>query len=259
MSKTGRIIRKIPLVFSGIAFLALAAVIVKILSEYRASAALYENLAKEFVTEEDIALPEKTEDEQERSAPVRVDFEALQKINKEITGWIYCEKTDINYPVLQGADNDFYLNHTYDKKQARAGSVFVEALNAPAFADANTIIYGHHMKDGSMFASLENWSSQAYYEEHPALWLLTPKQDYRIVLFSGYTTTADSDTYTIFEGASEAFDDYLKAVSENSDFHTDAVWDGEKKFVVLSTCSYAFEDARYVLHGMLMPCEKKRE
>lgn len=235
-----------------IVFFSSMAMIIKTMLEYRTIDALYENSAKEFTIAVDKGLSEETEEESD-AVPITVDFKALQKVNEDVVGWIYCEGTDINYPVLQGTDNIFYLSHTYDKKSARAGSIFVEALNTSDFEDSNTIIYGHHMKNGSMFATLEKWQEQEYYEEHPVFWLLTPEQTYRILLFSGYTTTADSDTYIIFQGGGPEFEDYLRASCQNSDFEADVEWDVNKKFVVLSTCSYVFEDARYVLHGMMEP------
>lgn len=192
------------------------------------------------------------------AAPITVDFATLQSINEDVVGWIYCEGTTINYPVLQGEDNEFYLDHMYDKTVNRAGSIFIEANNRKNFDDSNTIIYGHHMKNGAMFATLNKWSEQEYYEKHPIFWLLTPKRNYQIVLFSSYRTAVDSDTYTIYQGTSREFEDYLQAVSTNSDFSANVELDANRKFVVLSTCEYTFENARYVLHGMLVPCETEQ-
>ena len=86
----------------------------------------------------------------------------------------------------------------------------MEAANRPGFADANTILYGHHMKDGAMFASLEKWADQEFYEEHPVMWLFTPKQDYKVILFSGYTTSANSEAYTIFSDSGKELEEYLE-------------------------------------------------
>lgn len=254
MSKKIRIILIIILCivfFSSITFL------LQIMTEYRMSDKLYEESALKFTMETE--KEESAEDMQEdtEKVPIKVDFAALKSINSDVVGWIYCEGTDINYPVLQGKDNDFYLHHTYDGTENRAGSIFVEALNARGFGDSNTIIYGHHMKNGSMFATLRNWADQEYYEEHPVFWLLTPEQNYQIKLFSGYITAATSDTYTIFQGPSQELDDYLQMVCANSDFSADVETDPNGKYVILSTCEYVFEDARYVLHGMLVPLDEK--
>ena len=87
------------------------------------------------------------------------------------------------------------------------------------------------------------------------MWLLTPEQDYKIVLFSGYTTSATSDTYTIFEGPSQELDAYLAKCREQSDFSMEVELDSEGRYVLLSTCAYVFDNARYVLHGMLVPVD----
>ena len=192
------------------------------------------------------------------TAPIQIDFESLQSVNSDVAGWIYCEGTPINYPVLKGENNDVYLHHTYEGTYSSAGSIFVDEANRPVFSDSNTIIYGHHMKNGSMFASLEKWADQAFYEEHPVMWLLTPKQDYMVVLFSGYETSAYSDTYTVFTGPCAEFDDYLKKCVQQSDFRADFVLDEEGYYILLSTCAYAYTDARYVLHGMLVPVDRRK-
>lgn len=249
-------------------FLVSAVTVGKILYEYYVSGRLYDNAAAQYTAlasgegagENGDAKTGKTdgggvEQPGGETAPVKVDFSGLQAVNSDIAGWIYCEDTSINYPVVKGEDNDFYLDHGYEGTESSSGAIFIEAGNRPDFQDANTIIYGHHMKNGSMFASLEKWADQEYYGQHPHMWLLTPGQDYKIVLFSGYTTGAESETYTIFSDSCREFDEYLEVCVSRSDFRSEAVPEGGAKCVLLSTCSYVFEDARYVLHGMLVPVD----
>ena len=188
-------------------------------------------------------------------APITVDFEALRAVNADVAGWIYCEGTAINYPLLQGPDNDYYLHRSYDGSRNAAGSIFVEELNRPVFADANTILYGHNMRDGSMFAALQSWADQSFYEAHPVLWLLTPERDYRVELLAGYTTSADSETYSIFAEPGPELDAYLTAALGRSDFRAAVSPAPGARWVLLSTCTYLFESARYVLHGMLCPAD----
>lgn len=90
------------------------------------------------------------------------------------------------------------------------------------------------------------------------MWLLTPDQDYRIDIFAGYTTSGYSDTYTIFTGSCEELDTYLEKAVAQSDFQTEVAADGKGRYVVLSTCAYVFTDARYVLHGVLVPVEAEK-
>lgn len=187
--------------------------------------------------------------------PIEIDFDKLLKQNKDIVGWIYCEDSIINYPIVQTDDNDFYLHKTIDKEYNFNGSIFVDCHNQRDFQDANTIIYGHNMKNGTMFAELSEFADPSYYKKHPVMWLLTPTQNYQIVLFSGYETNATSDTYTIFPELCPELKDYIDACVKQSDFKPKNIPTGKGKLVVLSTCSYSFDNARYVLHGALIPVQ----
>lgn len=186
--------------------------------------------------------------------PIAVNFWGLREINPDVVGWLYSEGTTINYPVLHGRDNDYYLKHLMDGSYNADGAIFVDFQNQPEFADGNTIIYGHNMKDGMMFAELLNYADQAYYEEHPILWLLTPSQNYQIILFAGYTTDGNSNTYTIYSSVDEALYTYGKERVQKSDFQTDVRLKKGDRLVVLSTCAYSEENARYAVHGILRPC-----
>lgn len=188
-------------------------------------------------------------------APVRIDFDKLAADCPDIRGWIYCEDTGIDYPVVQGTDDRFYLKHTYLGDYASAGAIFLEAANEPGFSDLNNVVFGHHMKDGTMFAGLSDWASQEYYDAHPVMWLLTPEQDYMVELFSGYVTPAGSKAYAIYREPGEKFDHYLETALAASDFAAgpDFVLDGDARYILLSTCNYTYSNARYVLHGKLVP------
>ena len=186
-------------------------------------------------------------------APIKVDFESLLKVNKDVDGWIYCPDTVIDYPVMHGLSNDTYLHHSYDRTPNASGSIFVDERNQRNFVDPVSILYGHHMASGAMFATLDWWSLPSYREEHPVMWLLTPDQDYRVDLYSVYNTSAYSDTYTFFYEWGNDFQEYLWRTEEYSLFHTGLELDPDDHYVVLSTCAYFFEDARSVLHGKLIP------
>ncbi len=186
--------------------------------------------------------------------PITVDFAELQTVNPDVVGWIYSEGTVINYPVVQGTDNSYYLKHLIDGTYNSDGSIFVDCENRPDFSDGNTVVYGHNMKDGMMFAELLNYTDQSYYEAHPVIWLLTPQQNYQVVLYAGYTTDGTSDTYTIFESPGAAMWSYTEQMLQRSDFVSESLPNPEDRQVVLSTCAYSRENARYVVHGVLRPC-----
>lgn len=199
--------------------------------------------------------PESAEPREYICAPITVDFKELKKLNSEIIGWIYCEDTPINFPVVQAKDNDFYIDHGYDRRSNACGAAFADALNQPDFIDSNTIIYAHHLIDGSMFASLEKWMDQTYFDEHPTMWILTPERDYRVDLFSAYYIAATDEAYTIFQGPSPQLDDYLVRTWNHSAVTADVELDGQAKYVMLSTCAYVFTLSRSVLHGKMVPID----
>ena len=118
-----------------------------------------------------------------------INFKALQAVNPDVIGWIYSPNTTINYPVVQGDDNAYYLKHLADGTENRNGCPFLDVQNRPDFTDDNSIIYGHHMQNGTMFAGISWYEDQSYYDEHPVMYLMTPSATYRIELFSGYITT----------------------------------------------------------------------
>ena len=202
--------------------------------------------------------PELTQEDNEPTAviaPIEVDFAGLTRVNTGVIGWIYCEDTVINYPVVFGVDNSYYLDHDYRGAPSGSGAIFTDASNIKGFVDSNIIMYGHHMSDMSMFATLKYWMKQEYLDEHPVMWLLTPVQDYRVELFAAYETQADSDTYTVFRGPGPLFEQYLSKAVEKSGVNAPVEIDPEARYLLLSTCAYSNALARTVLHGKLVPVD----
>lgn len=188
------------------------------------------------------------------TAPIQVDFGVLKAQSKDIIAWLYCEDTEINYPIAQAGDNEYYLRRLLDGSYNREGTLFADYRNAAGFSDWNTIVYGHNMKNSSMFGTLTEYSSQEYYEKHPVLWLLTEEGDYKLELIAGYVTPAASDIYSLIQTADAAMA-LAKHAMEQSTFTADVKLASGDRFVTLSTCSYAYENARYVLLGRLTPLQ----
>ena len=229
--------------------------------EYRVAQRSYNKLSDSCVSDGDpSALPalpggdgsENSPDLADPS-PISVDFDALLAQNTDVKGWLYSEGTVINYPVMQSLDNDFYLHRLYDKSYNASGSLFIDYLCPGDFSGDIAIIYGHHMNDGSMFASLGNYRNQEYYEEHPVMYLNTPNGNYRVDLFSGFITAADSTVYTVRFANDEAYQAYLLKMKAFSDFECDVTPTVDDHIIVLSTCTYEYNDARYVVFGKLTP------
>lgn len=204
-------------------------------------------------TEDDTLISPQTEppaESEHEEAPISVDFTVLQQTNPDIIAWIHCPDTTINYPVAQADDNQYYLRRLTDGTYNTAGTIFVDFRNASDMSDRNTLIYGHNMKNGSMFHSLSGYRKQDYYEQHPVIWLLTPEKTFRINLISGFVTRADSDSYTFFE-TDEDLLSYLEQAIGKSTFSADTDISQISRIVTLSTCTHEGVDKRYILIGAL--------
>lgn len=227
-----------------------------------AQAAVVWQTPSETAQDSVIFLPAQTEtegapQEQPTEQPVqeavpKVDFAMLANINSEVVGWI-SSPDGISYPVVQGTDNEYYLDHLFDGTYNSNGSIFVDYRNAKDFSDRNTFIYGHNMRNGTMFAGLVNYGSQSYYEKYPKLLLTTTEQTYLLEVFAGYVTPGNSDSYQISFADDAVFEAYLQKVRALSDFTADVEVTAQDRIVTLSTCTYDYEEARYVLHCRLTP------
>ena len=179
-----------------------------------------------------------------------VDFEALQKINPDVVGWIYVEGTKINYPIVQGKNNDQYLYRTVNGKYNSAGSIFLDAGADWDFSAQNNPIYGHNMKNGAMFADVTDYKSQKFYDKHPVALLLTPEGNFVVRLFSAYTTKDTGDAWDM-TFSDEKFEKWLDKRIQKSYIQTKVVPAVTDRILTLSTCTYETDDARFVLHGVL--------
>ena len=181
-----------------------------------------------------------------------VDFTALQGINDDIIGWLKVGALDISYPVTQASDNDYYLHLTFELVQNAAGCIFVDSQNRPDFQDDNTIVYGHNMKDGSMFGTLKNFVQDGVYESDPYFWIYTPDRIYKYEIFNCSTVGAVSNTYTLEFGSRKEFQDYLdKALMQSQVDSSKVKVKSSDKIVTLSTCT-GDEETRFVVQGKLV-------
>lgn len=217
--------------------------------EYRQGEELYQSIVDDYV------LEGISEDESKQSIldqmGISPNFDALKELNPEVVGWIYLPDTDINYPVTQTDNNDYYLSHLVDGTSNKNGTIFVDHQNSADFSDENTVLYGHHMKSGAMFASIMKYQGQSYYEKHPRGYIITENHAYLVEFFSGFTVRADSEVYALTFSDSETHTSWIKQCFESSDFSCDIGLKENDKTVTLSTCAYSFEEARYVLIGKI--------
>lgn len=182
---------------------------------------------------------------------VEIKFKKLCKRYPDVIAWLYCKGTIINYPVARGKDNDWYLHRTLDGKWNGAGTLFVDKDNENPFEDFLTIIYGHHMRDGSMFGSLVKYRNPEYYQEHKVLRLYTPEKNYNIKVIGSCTIPGMSERYKfVFQDDAEK-QEYLDWIDQNTETICDEHATVDDRIVMLSTCTYEFDDARFALFGKL--------
>ena len=174
--------------------------------------------------------------------------QAMNRAYPDTVGWLYIPDTAINYPIMQGCDNDFYLHHTYDGSSLKSGSIFLDYRCENRFMNPINIVYGHNMKNGSMFAGLLKFGDISYFDSHKYGWLATSETVYRIDFFS----CAKADMNDAIYNGTTPVDEWISHLSDISVVTENADFSGNDRFISLSTCSYEFENARTILTGKLV-------
>ena len=255
--KKGDLVLTIALIAAIVVFCFAAYNLFHIYTEYKKGTDEYNNIEQMAVTDREPENEQKTEEDAGPKPPITVDFAKLKSVNPDVVGWIYMEAlTDINYPVVKGEDNETYLHTTYEKNYNFAGTIFVDYENSGDFSDCNTLVYGHNMKNGSMFGQLKKFAQdQETYNKSKYFWILTPEKNYRYQIISAYTTGVNSDTYTLFKGPGEEFEKYLQTIKGYSEIKTeDTDLTIKDKIVTLSTCT-GNDATRFVVQGKMINAE----
>ena len=180
-----------------------------------------------------------------------IDSEKLTEINPDYNCWIYAPGTQIDYPIVHGADNSYYLHRLFDGTWNSAGTLFMDYRNLPDFLDPNTLVYGHHVRNDSMFGSLTEYADQAYFDSHPYMLLIFEGELGLLQLFAGYTTSKHDHCYDIAISDAEDMRAFVAEALSKSDFAAPIEILPSDHLVTLSTCAYAFENARYITIGKL--------
>ncbi len=199
----------------------------------------------EEITTEEIIVP----------APVFMEgvdwqglYSTMYNINNDYEAWIYMADTKINYPIVQGTDNDFYISHTFYKEPVFSASLFIDYRIAEGAEGRNVIVYGHNMKDGSMFASLKKFRQEKYRQRHPAFSVYTSTGAYEYQVFSTYTTSPTSATYTVAYANDEEYMNYINMIKSWSEADYGVEVTAQDKIITLSTCVNNNRD-RYIVHA----------
>lgn len=242
-----------------LAFLFLAAGAGMFYSDYRAkqdSKHLYESLA-ELAGEQEAGKEEtakETSQAQEVEKPYvsPIPFEKLREINPDVVGWIRIPDTQIDYPIVHTDNNETYLDTDFEGKKNSAGTIFLDCDSEPDFSGRHNIIYGHHMKNGSMFKDIIQFKDETFFHEHQSIIIYTPEREYHLKPITVLYTDSDGlRRKTQFQTA-ENFGAYVTEMTKNGLYYQapekpiETLW----SFV---TCSYEFNDARTILYAALEP------
>ena len=184
-----------------------------------------------------------------------LQLEELQKENEEIIGWLEIEGTNINYPVLQASDNDYYLTHNYKKEKASTGSIFLDKDFDLINGSSNYLIYGHRNKSGLMFEDLIKYAEEDFYKEHTKIKFTTNKDDsiYEIlsVFYSRvyYKSEQNVFRYYYFVNANneQEYNDFVNNAKKVSLYDTGVTAKYGDQLLTLSTCEYSQEDGRFAV------------
>lgn len=201
--------------------------------------------------------PNTPETPAESEVPFQVDWDYLRTINEDIVGWLYSPGTVINYPVVQSQDHDFYLDHGFDGGSNTTGTLFADRASVSGITQSNYIIYGHNMKDESMFGTFKHYVEKSYYEQHPVLYYMTPNGSYRVELVCARTVEATVDNFPTYFSSTEDQQAYLNDITSSAYWvNYDAVTT-EYQLMTLSTCTSAsnFRDPRFLVHGIMIPIQ----
>ena len=177
------------------------------------------------------------------------DTKALKAENPDFIGWIYIPGTDVSYPMVQAADNNYYLRRTFEGEPNNAGCIFMDYLIEKGLDAKNPIIYGHNRRDGSMFASLKRFQKKSFFEKYRYIYIFTTEGDRVYEVFSVYVTMPDSDTYTYGFGSDESFLAYIDKVKSQSVYDTGVEVLAQDSILTLSTCTNRQADTRFVVQA----------
>ncbi len=176
---------------------------------------------------------------------------ALQEINSDVKGWIVLPGTGISYPLLQGGDNEFYLNHNWKKDVYSVGAIFLDSAASDSFTDFNTVIYGHRMHDRSMFGKLKNYTKQTYLDAHPDLYIRTADGVFRYRIYAAYEAAIDTVAYKRNISGEEARAEFIRLGLESSAVDAGIVPQTSDRFLTLVTCTGNGYDSRWIVQAVL--------
>lgn len=269
-----KLIWKIILAASLLLMVVAATNIVLLSREYQKGINTYENLEKyATVTQDSVEVAQEIKDTADSESTEEVveeiiegpqiavnldiDYDTLTKINEDFVGWIYYAPLELSYPIVRGIDNDYYTHYTFENVKNSSGAIFMDFLNKPDFSHFNTIIYGHNMRNGTMFGSLKKLlNDPSIIEEDPYIYIFTRDKVMMYEICAAYITNDSSHTYDLTQTTEEQTD-YVEYIRDAADYYrNDTILDKlpteDTQLITLSTCHGLHTNNRTVIHGVLV-------
>ena len=204
-------------------------------------------------------------EEQNEETERMLQVKQLQEQNADIIGWLEIENTNMNYPVLQGTDNRYYMTHNYKKEKSKNGSIFLDANYNWNIPSNNLLIYGHNLGNGMMFQELLKYEKESFYQEHPVIRFTTAEEDTEYEIISAfksrvyYKSEKNVFRYYFFlnSESEEEYNQFVKNAKNSSLYPIDATANYGDQLITLSTCSYYVQDGRFAVVGRRIEQDSK--
>lgn len=180
-----------------------------------------------------------------------VNLNALREVNADVWGWIAIPGTQLSYPLMRGEDNQFYLNHNWMQEPSDGGAVFLECTDDGTFSGFHTIIYGHRMRNESMFGLLRHYNTQDFWQEHPSVYVVLDDGIYQYEIFSALKASVKGIVYRLDMEENQLEEEFLQYCTERSEIDTGIVPGVEDRILTLSTCTGSGHASRWIVQGRL--------
>ncbi len=205
--------------------------------------------------QDSVAPSEAAKEQPAEEIPIK--FEELWEINPDVYAWITIPGTDIDYPILQHPSDDaYYLNHNIDGSYGRPACIYTESLNSKDFTDNNTVIYGHNMKNGTMFAQLHKFEDKDFFDEHREVTVYLPDKVLHYKIFAAHTYDDRHLLYSFDFSDKAVYRDYLESVFSirdmSANIDTEMTVTENDKIITLATCVYKQPSLRFYVQAVLV-------
>ena len=260
-------IRTVILFFLTAVFAVSAFMLVRQMTSYRAGDEAYAEASEiaaipEVTETETVQQPTEQPQQETQNEPApsadpyaqaleQMDLPALQQVNSDVIGWIAIPGTEISYPLVQGTDNDYYLTHTWNQNSSAVGAIFMDCRCSADFSGFNTIVYGHRMNNGSMFAALKHYKKQDFLQAHPQVYVTNASGTHAYSIYAAYEAALDGTAYYSAFSDETIKKTFIDEGVSLSVIRTGAVPTVSDHILTLSTCTGNGHATRWVVQAVM--------